>query len=99
LLTPGFVTDTMGLLLLIPPVRDALRRFLAKRVKTQVHMGGTASPFRTGPVPPRDPNPPRDPTPPGVIDGDFVDVTPADGSPNDSSPWARDPRDPPGSGG
>jgi UPF0716 protein FxsA len=35
LLTPGFVTDTVGLLLLLPPVRvalrRALRRYLARR--------------------------------------------------------------------
>jgi len=36
LLTPGFITDTVGLLLLLPPVRAAIRvlalRFLARRV-------------------------------------------------------------------
>ena len=36
LLTPGFITDTVGLLLLLPPVRAGIRilalRFLAKRV-------------------------------------------------------------------
>ncbi len=32
LLTPGFVTDTLGFLLFIPPVRDAAWRFLRKRI-------------------------------------------------------------------
>ena len=32
LLTPGFVTDTLGLLLFIPPVRDAAWRFIRSRI-------------------------------------------------------------------
>jgi UPF0716 protein FxsA len=32
LLTPGFVTDTVGFLLFIPPVRDAAWRFLRSRI-------------------------------------------------------------------
>ena len=32
LLTPGFFTDAVGFLLFIPPFREALFRFLAKRV-------------------------------------------------------------------
>ncbi len=32
LLTPGFVTDTLGLLLFIPAVRNAIRRAIASRV-------------------------------------------------------------------
>ena len=32
LLIPGFVTDVIGLLLFIPPVRDAAWRFLKRRV-------------------------------------------------------------------
>ena len=35
LLTPGFVTDTLGLLLFIPAVRDAVWRFLSSRVNVQ----------------------------------------------------------------
>lgn len=33
LLTPGFVTDTLGFLLFVPQVRDKVFAFLAKRVK------------------------------------------------------------------
>lgn len=32
LLVPGFLTDTLGLLLFVPPVRDAVWRFLRTRV-------------------------------------------------------------------
>lgn len=32
LLTPGFVTDTIGFLLFIPPIRDAAWRFLRSRI-------------------------------------------------------------------
>lgn len=41
LLTPGFVTDTLGFLLFIPPLRDATWGFLRNRV---VVMRGTNSP-------------------------------------------------------
>jgi len=34
LLTPGFMTDVIGLVLFVPAVRDALRRFLANRMAT-----------------------------------------------------------------
>jgi UPF0716 protein FxsA len=34
LLTPGFMTDVIGLALFVPGVRDALRRFLANRMET-----------------------------------------------------------------
>ena len=33
LLTPGFMTDTVGLALFVPPFRDTLRQFLANRMK------------------------------------------------------------------
>jgi len=38
LLTPGFVTDSFGLLLFLPPVRLGLRHLLARHVK--VHVAG-----------------------------------------------------------
>ena len=33
LITPGFITDTVGFALLVPPLRQALRGFLAKHTK------------------------------------------------------------------
>jgi UPF0716 protein FxsA len=42
LLTPGFITDTLGFLLFVPAVRDALYRFLGARIRiiTPEAMGG-----------------------------------------------------------
>lgn len=40
LVTPGFFTDAVGLALLVPQVRAAVIRFLAKRVITVVSHGG-----------------------------------------------------------
>ncbi len=37
LLVPGFVTDLLGLLLFVPAVRQALRKFLAKRLETRTN--------------------------------------------------------------
>jgi UPF0716 protein FxsA len=45
LLTPGFVTDTLGLLLFIPQVRDRVWRFLSSRVKIET-FGGVGQPRR-----------------------------------------------------
>ncbi|MDH3596737.1 MAG: FxsA family protein [Rhodospirillales bacterium] len=44
LLTPGFVTDSLGALLFVPPLRDALRRaigrYIAARAETRVFVDG-----------------------------------------------------------
>lgn len=58
LVIPGFFTDFLGLLLLIPPVRRALLKNMASRVEIR----------RAGPA--RDPH--RPPYGDGVIDGDYV---------------------------
>lgn len=63
LLTPGFFTDTVGLLLLVPAVRSFAFRELKKRIKVQsfsVHSSQTYG----------------RPADEDVIDGDFTDVTP-----------------------
>ena len=39
LLTPGFVTDIVGLLLLLPPSRVAIRRFLTRRIGKRLTFG------------------------------------------------------------
>jgi UPF0716 protein FxsA len=39
LLTPGFITDVFGLLLLIPPTRAAIRRLSSRMVKRRVAAG------------------------------------------------------------
>jgi UPF0716 protein FxsA len=50
LLTPGYFTDILGLLLLLPPVRDALYRWLKTRV-TVVATGSSAGGRRPDPSP------------------------------------------------
>ena len=68
LLTPGFVTDVVGFLLFVPPLRALLGRGIAELVARR---GGAhtwsqgANGFEAGPK--------SDGTP--VIDGDFEDVT------------------------
>jgi UPF0716 protein FxsA len=48
LLTPGFITDTLGFLLFVPLVRDAVYRFLAARIRivTPQAMGGNGGEAR-----------------------------------------------------
>lgn len=68
LLTPGFVTDAVGFLLFIPPLRTLLGRSIAGFVAKRggVHTWGQgANGFEAGPK--------SDSAP--VIDGDFKDVT------------------------
>ena len=60
LLTPGFFTDSVGLLLLIPKVRDAVMRQVARHV-TVTRVGASMG---------RDAH--RPPYGDGVIDGDFI---------------------------
>ncbi len=43
LLTPGYFTDLLGLLLLVPPVRTALYAFLRSRVQVVAASGSSAS--------------------------------------------------------
>ena len=71
LLTPGFVTDTIGFLLLTPPVRLVLRAWLAKGLaegKVHVFQAGPGM----GPGPGRGPG--RGPAGGPVIDGEFQEV-------------------------
>ncbi len=72
LLTPGFVTDTLGLLLFIPPVRDAVWRFLSARVNVQAFGAGFAQRGAGR-------------TEPGVVDLD-EDEYQREGNPD--SPWS-----------
>ena len=66
LLTPGFFTDAVGLLLLVPAVRTAIYGHLRSRVTVQN--------FQYGEAPRERPTTPRD----SVIDGEYEDVTPSD---------------------
>jgi len=78
LLTPGFFTDAVGFLLLIPPVRRGVFAYVRSRV--------TVTNFSTSTNAPR-------PTNPGgtVIDGDFVEIDqPENSGPPGDSGWTKD---------
>jgi UPF0716 protein FxsA len=63
LLAPGFLTDAVGLALLVPPIRSAIARRFAGRIQMPGPgaMGGMPSEFYQG-------GNDDDPPPPGVID-------------------------------
>ena len=48
MLTPGFMTDALGLLLLVPPTRAIVRTVLIHRYKSRFVMTGTGTTFYTG---------------------------------------------------
>lgn len=56
LLTPGFLSDVFGILMLFPPTRAALRAYVLKRVKAgnfvvrTTFMGGASNTGRQGPI-------------------------------------------------
>jgi len=60
LLTPGFFTDAVGFLLLVPPVRSAVLRFLGKRIQV-MHARRQAE---------------RTPPGQQTVEADYEDVTP-----------------------
>lgn len=47
LITPGFLTDAIGFLLLVPPVRSIVAGFLSKRLKGKVQFVGPGMPPRS----------------------------------------------------
>ncbi len=77
LLTPGFVTDSIGFLLFLPPfralIRDNVINFVIKNAKIHVVNADGHS---------QQPHAHKKPNDPTIIDADFEDVTP---DPN--SPW------------
>lgn len=88
LLTPGFFTDVVGLLLFVPPVRAALRRrlaaYVATRAEVEIHAAGAAADRQAGPV----------------IDGEYRDLSPDRKPPGKAAAGdggrARLPKPPPG---
>jgi UPF0716 protein FxsA len=60
LISPGFITDILGFLLLVPPVRDVVYRAVSKRVSARVAV------FTGGSQPPRGEQP-------GIIDVESLD--------------------------
>ncbi|MCR9125012.1 MAG: FxsA family protein [Rhodobacteraceae bacterium] len=80
LLTPGFFTDAVGFLLLVPAVRKAVFSYLRTRITVaRFEMGGQAGR--------RQPDAPGD-----VIDGDYEDVSPDTARRDKPSGWVRDDR-------
>jgi UPF0716 protein FxsA len=63
LVIPGFVTDAFGLLLLFPPIRAVVRRFVSRRVLREVDMVRSKQ-WTRGEPPPRQYVPPEQPPPP-----------------------------------
>jgi UPF0716 protein FxsA len=93
LLAPGFLTDTMGALLLLPPVRALLYRRVRRHLEDRVQAG--PPPHARGPgrrdQPPQ--GAPKDGMPqrhPPVIDAEFEEVEP-DAMPKPRGSWRRDP--------
>ncbi|HEY7824313.1 MAG TPA: FxsA family protein [Acidimicrobiia bacterium] len=62
LISPGFITDTLGFLLLLPAVREMIHGVVSKRMTSRVTV--MTSNFQT---------PPRD-----VIQGEVIDIDPED---------------------
>lgn len=58
LLTPGFLTDTVGFLLLLPPFRAVLRGRLATYLKSKIQIVSPATMPGAGPAPDQIPAPP-----------------------------------------
>lgn len=88
LLTPGFVTDAIGFLLFVPPVRAAVRRavgaWLLSSGRVHAWPGGPGGPGAP-------PGPP--PGGPPVIEGDYEEIDerhPPRGN-GGGNPWRRDP--------
>ncbi len=79
LLTPGFFTDAIGFLLLVPAIRRAVFDYARSRVKVQTfHAGG-----------PRDSGRAPEQRPGDVIDGAYTEVEPPKKPTHGSSGWTR----------
>jgi UPF0716 protein FxsA len=77
LLTPGFVTDGVGLLAVFPPTRAVIRAGLRRRFARRITVvGSEGAGFGTGPI---------RRSRPGFIDVDEVDLRRDDNSPADRS--------------
>lgn len=93
LLTPGFVTDTLGFLLLLPPVRGGLLNALKRHGHVAVGASGFGAPPSgdgwPGPgAPPRGPSTDGSRGPGVVIEGDFEEVGPEDIGPARPTRWS-----------
>ena len=71
LLTPGFITDIFGIVLLLPPTRAIVRRILVKRYADRMIVAARSQAGMSSWPPPRGGGRPGD-----VVDGTAVDVEP-----------------------
>jgi len=78
LITPGFLTDTIGLLLLIPPVRRWVMRYVTRHANIQRVVVGQATSYSR-----------PDPSDEMVIDGEFTEVDPSKRPTHQPSGWTR----------
>ena len=77
LMLPGFFTDSIGFLLMVPPLRRVLIRYLAKRVKSgSLNMRGFASQQR------------RQAAAEDWVDAEFEEVAPKSDKPGTPSKWS-----------
>jgi UPF0716 protein FxsA len=85
LITPGFLTDVLGLILLIPPTRAIVRAFAARRVRRRVAMGAGPTMWTMG-------GRSRRPPGPGSAPGGAGSGEPEPGSiPDDMFGWEEPP--------
>jgi UPF0716 protein FxsA len=77
LLTPGFVTDILGIVLLLPPTRALVRGVIARRLLPRLVVSRFGGGF--GPGPSGGPGPPRRPQRPGEgsdVEGSATEIDP-----------------------
>lgn len=96
LVTPGFMTDAIGFLLLVPAVRAAVIRRISEHMV--VHVAGARRNAR-GPGPQRDSQPgprpdPRSsaPSDPTILEGEYEVIDEDEPQRRGTSGWTRDPR-------
>src|SRR4051794_17761364 len=84
LITPGFLTDVLGLILLIPPTRALVRALASRTVRRRLAVGGGATMWTFGR---RGAPPPREPRPGGPAPGPTGRPPPAGPAPEDLFNW------------
>jgi UPF0716 protein FxsA len=85
LITPGFLTDILGLILLVPPTRAIVRAFASRRVRRRLAMGDGATMWSFGG---RARRPPRQPP----AAGGHGEEPGAGPMPDDLFSWEEPPR-------